>query len=63
MRKIQAHSIDSDTLDDSVPIFSSVTGMYEYLDGTQPRCGGISLGKFVNDITFKGVYTNQEDIA
>ena len=63
MRKIEAHSIDSDTLDDSVPVYSSFTGTYQYPDGTKPQCGGISLGKFINDITFKGIYTNEEDIA
>jgi hypothetical protein len=63
MRIIQAHAIDADTLDDSVPVFSSVTGMYEYPDGTKPQCGGISLNKFKNDISLKGIYTNEEDYA
>jgi hypothetical protein len=62
MIKIKTSSIDSETLDNEVPIYSPLTGMYQYQDGLQPRCGGISLDKFIQDVSFKGLYTREQEI-
>jgi hypothetical protein len=63
MRKLQAHSIDSEDIDNEVPIYSTVMGSYGYSNGTKVSCNSFSPDKFFKDISLKGIYTDEEDLV